>query len=80
VTYILHIILRYEIEKGFIAGELKAKDLPQIWNKKMEETLGIIPETDALGCLQDVHWSCGLIGYFPTYALGNLYAGALYFL
>jgi carboxypeptidase Taq len=78
VSYILHIILRYEIEKEFIAGTLKGKDLPKVWNEKMEETLGIIPETDAMGCLQDVHWSCGLIGYFPTYALGNLYAGALF--
>lgn len=78
VTYILHIILRYEIEKALISGDLKAKDLPKVWNEKMEEALGIIPETDALGCLQDVHWSCGLIGYFPTYALGNLYAGALF--
>jgi carboxypeptidase Taq len=78
VTYILHIILRYEIEKDFIKGNLKAKDLPKVWNEKMKETLGIIPENDALGCLQDVHWSCGLIGYFPTYALGNLYAGALF--
>lgn len=78
VTYILHIIIRYEIEKEFLSGNLQAKDLPKVWNQKMEETLGLTPETDALGCLQDVHWSCGLIGYFPTYALGNLYAGALF--
>ncbi len=78
VTYILHIILRYEIEKEFIAGNLNLADLPHIWNEKMESSLGIVPDTAATGCLQDVHWSCGLIGYFPTYALGNLYAGQLF--
>ncbi len=78
VTYILHIIIRYEIEKDFLTGSIKLADLPKIWNAKMEETLGITPETDAEGCLQDVHWSCGLIGYFPTYALGNIYAGQLF--
>ncbi|QVL57253.1 MAG: carboxypeptidase M32 [Simkaniaceae bacterium] len=78
VTYILHIIIRYEIEKDFLSGSIDLKDLPKIWNEKMKDSLGIVPETDAEGCLQDVHWSFGLIGYFPTYALGNLYAGQLF--
>lgn len=78
VTYILHIIIRYEIEKEFLTGSINLKDLPKIWNEKIKESLGIVPETDREGCLQDVHWSCGLIGYFPTYALGNLYAGQLF--
>lgn len=78
VTYILHIIIRYEIEKDFLSGFIKLKDLPKIWNEKMKESLGIVPETDSEGCLQDIHWSYGLIGYFPTYALGNLYAGQLF--
>lgn len=78
VTYILHIIVRYEIEKEFLTGSINLKDLPKIWNEKIKESLGIVPETDREGCLQDVHWSFGLIGYFPTYALGNLYAGQLF--
>ncbi|MBF5059518.1 carboxypeptidase M32 [Candidatus Neptunochlamydia vexilliferae] len=78
VTYILHIILRYEIEKEFIAGTLNLADLPHIWNEKMENSLGVTPDTDMNGCLQDVHWSCGLIGYFPTYALGNIYASQFF--
>lgn len=78
VTYILHIILRYEIEKGFLSGEIQCADLPRVWNEKMEESLGIVPKSNAEGCLQDIHWAFGLVGYFPTYALGNLYAGQLY--
>ena len=78
VTYILHIILRYEIEKAFIEGSIDVSDLPRIWNEKMEDLLGITPSSNAEGCLQDIHWAFGLIGYFPTYALGNLYAGQLY--
>jgi len=78
VTYVLHIIMRYEIEKEFLTGSINLKDLPKIWNEKIKESLGIAPKTDQEGCLQDVHWSCGLIGYFPTYALGNLYAGQLF--
>lgn len=74
VSYNLHIILRYEIERGLIEGTLKAKDLPDIWNAKIKEYLGIKVPNDRLGVLQDVHWSIGAIGYFPTYALGNLYA------
>ncbi|CRK81006.1 carboxypeptidase M32 [Neobacillus massiliamazoniensis] len=77
LTYNLHIMLRYEIEKGLIGGEIEAKDLPVIWNQKMEEYLGIIPSTDSEGVLQDVHWSFGGFGYFPSYSLGNLYAAQI---
>lgn len=77
LTYNLHIMIRYEIEKGLIAGDIEVKDLPQIWNDKMEEYLGIRPETDSVGVLQDVHWSFGAIGYFHTYTLGNLYAAQI---
>lgn len=78
VTYSLHIILRFELELALVSGELQIKDLPGAWNDKMEELLGIRPDNDAEGVLQDVHWSFGAIGYFPTYALGNLY-GAQFF-
>lgn len=78
LTYSLHIMIRYEIEKGIINGEIEIDNLPEVWNKKMEEYLGIMPKTDREGVLQDVHWACGLIGYFPSYALGNVYAAQLY--
>ncbi len=78
ITYSLHVILRFEIEKMIIEGSLTAKDIPSIWNQKMEELLGITPPTDALGCLQDIHWSMGSMGYFPTYVLGNLYAAQIF--
>lgn len=74
VTYSLHVILRFELEQALIAGEIQVRDLPEAWRAKSKDLLGIVPETDALGVLQDVHWSAGLFGYFPTYALGNLYA------
>jgi carboxypeptidase Taq len=74
VTYNLHIIVRYELEKALFSGDLSVKDLPAVWNSKMKEYLGIVPRTDAEGVLQDVHWSSGSFGYFPTYLLGNLYA------
>ncbi len=74
LTYSLHIMVRYEIEKGILSGEYLIKDLPKIWNDKMYEYLGVTPKTDSEGVLQDVHWSCGLIGYFPSYALGNVYS------
>lgn len=77
LTYNLHIMIRYEIEKALISGELAVKDLPEMWNQKMEDYLGVIPPTDTLGVLQDVHWSFGGIGYFPSYSLGNLYAAQL---
>lgn len=73
VTYGLHVILRYEIEKQMVTGELAVRDLPEAWNSRMQEFLGITPPDDREGVLQDVHWSHGAIGYFPTYALGNLY-------
>ncbi len=78
VTYNLHIILRYEIERDLIEGTIHVKDLPEIWRAKMKEYLGIRVPNDRLGVLQDVHWSMGAIGYFPTYALGNLYAAQFY--
>ncbi|MGL5544850.1 MAG: carboxypeptidase M32, partial [Cetobacterium sp.] len=74
LTYSLHIMVRYEIEKGILSEQYQIKDLPRIWNEKMEEYLGVVPETYSEGVLQDVHWSCGLIGYFPSYALGNVYS------
>lgn len=77
LTYNLHIMLRYEIEKALIAGEVEAKDLPVIWNQKMEDYLGITPSSDTEGVLQDVHWSFGGFGYFPSYSLGNLYAAQI---
>ncbi|RSK25829.1 carboxypeptidase M32 [Bacillus sp. HMF5848] len=77
LTYNLHIMIRYEIEKGLISGEIAVTDLPKIWNEKVEEYLGITPPNDTLGVLQDVHWSFGGIGYFPSYSLGNLYAAQI---
>jgi carboxypeptidase Taq len=71
-TYGLHIILRFELEQELLFGGLATRDLPEAWNAKLEELLGIRPPNDRLGCLQDVHWSSGLFGYFPTYQLGNV--------
>lgn len=76
-TYNLHIMLRLEIEIAVVEGNLPVKDLPEVWNAKMKEYLGIIPPNDALGVLQDVHWSGGMMGYFSTYALGNLISAQL---
>ena len=78
VTYNLHIILRFELEKKLIVGELAVQDLPQAWKQESKKLLGIEPENHAQGCLQDIHWSMGAIGYFPTYTLGNLYAAQFY--
>lgn len=75
VSYSLHIILRYEIEKAIFRDGVEAKDLPKLWNDKMEELLGIRPDNDEDGILQDTHWSDGSFGYFPTYALGNIFDG-----
>jgi carboxypeptidase Taq len=77
-TYNLHIIVRFEIEQALLTGALPVADLPAAWNQKYTETLGVTPKTDAEGCLQDIHWSAGLFGYFPTYSLGNLYAAQLF--
>lgn len=73
-TYNLHIMLRFELERGLISGSLAVKDLPGEWNKRFKQYVGIDVPDDRRGCLQDVHWSFGLVGYFPTYTLGNLYA------
>ena len=78
VTYNLHILLRFELEQALVEGEFKAAELPGVWNERFEQYFGMRPPDDARGCLQDVHWSAGLIGYFPTYTLGNLY-GAQFF-
>ena len=78
VTYGLHIILRFEIEKDLIEGKIQVSELPEIWNSKFEGLLGIVPPNDTQGVLQDVHWSSGYIGYFPTYFLGNLYGAQIY--
>jgi carboxypeptidase Taq len=74
VTYSLHIIMRFELEQALIQGDLSVDDLPGAWREKSRLLLGVEPDTDAQGVLQDVHWSFGAFGYFPTYALGNLYA------
>jgi len=79
LTYSLHIMLRYEIERMLISGELAVKDLPKVWNEKMVEYLGIEPKNASEGVLQDVHWSAGLFGYFPTYALGSAYSAQFYY-
>lgn len=72
VTYNLHIMVRFEVECALLNQELAVKDLPEFWNAKYQEYLGITPESDTVGCLQDVHWSQGSVGYFPTYSMGNL--------
>ena len=77
-TYNLHIMLRMELEIALIEGSLAVKDLPEAWNLKMQENLGIRPPNDAVGVLQDVHWAGGMLGYFPTYALGNLVSAQLW--
>ncbi len=78
VTYNLHVVLRYEIEKGLFDGSIRPKAVPDVWNRKMKELLGIVPRKASEGALQDVHWAAGLMGYFPTYSLGNLYAAQLW--
>ncbi len=77
-TYGLHVVLRFGIEQDLIEGRLSVGELPQVWNARFKESLGLEVQDDALGVLQDVHWAAGLIGYFPTYALGNLIAGQLW--
>ena len=78
LTYSLHVIIRYEMEKLLINGDILIDDVPRLWNEKYKEYLGVTPENDAEGVLQDVHWSGGDFGYFPTYALGNLYGAQLF--
>ena len=77
-TYNLHIMLRFELEQALLSGDLAPADLPGAWNEKYKDYLGLTPPDDREGCLQDVHWSFGAIGYFPTYALGNLYASQFF--
>ncbi|MGI0079611.1 MAG: carboxypeptidase M32 [Nitrososphaerales archaeon] len=79
LTYNFHIALRYDLEKKLIAGKIVASELPSIWNDAMDEYLGIRPNDDAEGVLQDVHWGSGGFGYFPTYSLGNIIAGMIWY-
>ncbi len=77
-TYNLHILIRFELEQALINDELRVGDLPAAWNEKYQHYLGLTPPNDADGVMQDIHWSAGLIGYFPTYSLGNLYAAQFF--
>jgi carboxypeptidase Taq len=77
-TYNLHIILRFELEQELLAGSIELEQLPEIWNQRMHDYLGVEPPNDALGVLQDMHWAVGAIGYFSTYALGNVISGQLW--
>ncbi len=77
-TYNLHILVRFELERALLDGGLRPSDLPDAWNEKYRQYLGITPSDDRSGVLQDIHWSAGLVGYFPTYSLGNLYAAQLF--
>jgi carboxypeptidase Taq len=74
----MHILIRFELEEQLMDGQMHAEELPNAWKAKYREYLGVVPETDRTGVLQDVHWSAGLIGYFPTYTLGNIYAAQLF--
>lgn len=78
LTYCLHVILRFEIEVGFMEDKISVSELPQVWDEKMQDMLGITPKNDKEGVLQDMHWSGGSIGYFPTYAIGTIYASQLF--
>jgi carboxypeptidase Taq len=78
LTYNFHIILRFELEQALMMGDLAVTDLPVAWNDKMDELLGVVPPTDTEGVLQDVHWTRPTFGYFPTYALGNLYSAQFF--
>jgi carboxypeptidase Taq len=78
LTYPLHIMLRYDLEKKILSGELPVRDIPQAWNTFMEQRLGIRPQNDLEGCLQDIHWAVGSFGYFPSYALGGMIAAQLW--
>ncbi|MDY6765646.1 MAG: carboxypeptidase M32 [Halobacteria archaeon] len=78
LTYHMHIVLRFELEKELIAGNMEVDEVPQAWNNRMEEFLGVRPDTDSEGCLQDIHWSHGSFGYFPTYSLGSVLSAQIY--
>ncbi|MGB8852130.1 MAG: carboxypeptidase M32 [Pirellulales bacterium] len=77
VTYNLHVMLRFDLERAVVLGDLALADLPAAWNDRFEQDFGIRPPNDAAGVLQDIHWSAGLIGYFPTYTLGNIFSAQL---
>jgi carboxypeptidase Taq len=77
-TYNLHIMIRFELERALIKGDLKARDLPGAWNERYKQYLGVDVPDDARGCMQDIHWSMGAMGYFPTYTMGNLYAAQFF--
>ncbi|MFI4861214.1 MAG: carboxypeptidase M32 [Phycisphaerales bacterium JB063] len=77
-TYNMHIMIRFEIERALLKGDLSAGDLPEAWNAKYREYLGVEVPDDARGCMQDIHWAMGAMGYFPTYTMGNLYAAQLF--
>ena len=77
VYYSLHIMLRFDMENMIINGDVDVNDIPKLWNEKMKEYFGIVPETDSEGVMQDVHWSFGGFGYFPSYAMGNLYGAQI---
>ena len=77
-TYNLHILLRFELERTMVSGDLKPADVPGEWNKRFKKYFGIDVENNSDGCLQDVHWSAGLMGYFPTYTLGNLFSAQFF--
>ncbi|MEM4729294.1 MAG: carboxypeptidase M32 [Thermoplasmata archaeon] len=79
VTYNLHIMLRFEVESAIFGGKLRIDEVPQFWNERFESYLGLKVPDDSQGCLQDIHWSIGAVGYFPTYTLGNIYAAQLYY-
>ncbi|MFC7073334.1 carboxypeptidase M32 [Halovenus rubra] len=78
LTYHMHIVVRFEIERDLIRGDLDVSEVPQVWNDKVEEYLGVRPDNDAEGCLQDIHWTHGNFGYFPTYSLGSVLASQLF--
>ena len=78
LTYCLHVILRFELEVGLMEDKISVSELPQLWNEKMDEMLGIVPTNDVEGVLQDMHWAGGSIGYFPTYAIGSIYSTQIY--
>jgi carboxypeptidase Taq len=78
VTYGLHIMLRFDLERRLISNQLAVSEVPQAWNDGMKSLLGVTPPNDAQGCLQDIHWSIATYGYFPTYQLGNLYAAQFF--
>ena len=78
VTYNLHVMIRFELERALLSGDLPVADLPAAWNAKYTSDLGVTPLDDSEGCMQDIHWSAGLVGYFPTYTLGNIYSAQLF--